>query len=618
MSSSAPHPPPTPPAAGFSSPGFAQAEAAAPPLPAGLKLAVDAVGDSASPEALERLGQALEALSGLRRQAALPLLHAALAAMHAERHMEGAELALKALAIDDQISAGWHILAICREKVNDFTSSLRCYDKALQLSPDDPEIANDLGRLAIRMGYKALAEQLFLAYLEKVPGSVAGANNLACAQRDLLRYDEAIETIRKAIFANPQAHLLWNTLATILAERGEVAQSIQFFDESLNLKPDFHLGRYNRGGAKLSLGDPEGALVDCDLALEGTVGVRERAMMKLARSTMLLSAGRIGEGWDAYEARLDPLYDDVTVYFIDRPAWTPESDLAGRRLLVMGEQGLGDEVLFANIVPDLIGAVGPHGELLLAVEPRLVPLFTRSFPQAQIGAHGTLKLDHHTVRAARFMDDAALQTIDLWTPMASPLRRFRRRLEDFPSRRGFLTPDPERVAHWRGVLGALGPALKVGVIWKSLVMDSARLRFYSPFTRWAPVLKTPGAIMVNLQYGDSREEIARARDELGVDIWTPPGIDLKNDLDDLTALCVALDLVIGPATATTNLAAAGGGDLWLISTPGAWPRLGTDRYPWYPQARVFTPPAHDEWEPVMSEIAAALGEAIAARGGAGT
>jgi tetratricopeptide (TPR) repeat protein len=576
-------------------------------MPAAPKLAMSAgMGDAASPAALTRLHKALEELAALRREAALPFLHEALAAMRADKHVDGAELALKALELDERCGVGWHILAICREKADDFTTSLRCYETALQLSPDEPEIANDLGRLAIRMGYHDLAEQLFLTYLDKVPGSIAGANNLACAQRDLLRYDEAQATISTAIHANPEAALLWNTLATIQAERGEVASSIQFFDEGLRLNPDFHTCRYNRGGAKLSLGDVDGALIDCEAALPGVVLESERAMLSLARSTMLLAKGDLERGWDAYEARFDPHYADVTHFMLDRPQWTPGADLNGKHLLVMGEQGLGDEVLFASLIPDLIEAVGEAGHVTMAVEQRLVPLFRRSFPTATVGEHGTLRVDHHTVRAPRFMDEAAVAKVDLWNPMASPLRQFRRAVIDFPLRQGFLTPDPARVAHWRATLAALGPQPKVGVIWKSLVKDSARHRFYSPFEQWAPVLKTPGSTFVNLQYGDASEDIAFAKAEYGIDVWTPPGIDLKNDLDDLTALCTALTLVIGPATATTNLAGAAGADLWLISTPGAWPKLGADHYPWYPQARVFNPPAFNDWGPVMTDIAAAL------------
>lgn len=574
--------------------------------PAAPALALNEMGDSASPAALARLQKALQELEALRRQAALPLLHEALAAMRQDRPAEGAELALKALEIDEACGVAWHILAICREKSDDFTTSLQCYETALRLTPDEPEIANDLGRLAMRMGFKELAEKFFLAYLQQAPGSVPGLNNLACAQRDLMRYDDALETIRGAIMAHPEEALLWNTLATILAERGDAAASLQFFDEALRLKPDFHTCRYNRGGSKLSLGDVEGALEDCEAAIPHVRLDHEKAMLALARSTMLLAAGRVAEGWDAYEARFDPHFADVTHFIVDRPQWTPQSDLAGKHLLVMGEQGLGDEILFANLVPDLIEAVGPDGRVTLAVEQRLVPLFRRSFPQATVGEHGTLTVAHHTLRAPRFMDEAAMQTVDLWTPAGSPLRRFRRAVIDFPLHAGFLTPDPERVAHWRRELAALGSGQKVGVIWKSLVMDSARQRFYSPFQQWTPVFETPGAIMVNLQYGDCAEELRLAREVLGVEIWSPPGIDLKTDLDDLAALCVALDVVVGPATATTNLAAAAGAEVWLLHVLGAWTRLGTDYMPWYPQMKVFVPPALNDWGPAMEAVAAAL------------
>ena len=155
------------------------------------------------------------------------------------------------------------------------------------------------------------------------------------------------------------------------------------------------------------------------------------------------------------------------------------------------------------------------------------------------------------------------------------------------------------------MLAAAGGGRTVGISWKSLVMDADRARFFAPFEAWAPVLATPGVRWVNLQYGESAVEVARAA-AWGAALWTPPGIDLKQDLDDLTALCLALDLVVGPANATTNLAGAAGAALWLITPPGAWPQLGSDRYPWYPQARVFSPPQLNRWPEAMGEIAAAL------------
>src|SRR5690606_26626237 len=114
--------------------------------------------------------------------------------------------------------------------------------------------------------------------------------------------------------------------------------------------------QYNRGCALLGLGEFDAALADCEAALALAADPSETAMMRLSRSTILHCMGRTAEAWDEYEARLDPHFAGVTHFMIDRPQWTPEMDLAGNSLLVMGEQGLGDEVLFANTLPDVIEA----------------------------------------------------------------------------------------------------------------------------------------------------------------------------------------------------------------------------------------------------------------------
>ena len=572
-------------------------------------LAAGVAGDASSPSALARLNAAVVQLKAISAQAHL---QRAIRALADEDPQTAAESALKVLQQDDHNGYGWYVLAIARDKAGDFKASLQCYEAAMQLLPQQAEIANDLGRLAYRMGMKPIAEKLFLRYLEHRPDSLEAANNLACVMRDQNRYAEAIEVLRGAIQGAPDNALLWNTLATVLSEQGEFGGAITFFLEALRCDPALFRARYNLGNARLALGDIDQALEDNTAALEQVAAADERAMMGLARSTILLVKGEIGPGWDAYEARLDPQYADVTNFMIDRPRWTPEADLKGRSLLLMGEQGLGDEVLFANVVPDVLEALGPDGKLYLAVEKRLVPLFQRSFPTAVVGAHATYRVDATTVRGAPFVKDQ--QAIDLWSPLGSLLRRFRRNVSDFPPRPAFLRADPARVAHWRKVLAAAGEGPKVGLLWKSLRLEGARLRYFSPFEQWAPVLSAPGVALVNLQYGDCAEEIAEAKARLGVDIWTPPGIDLKDDLDEVAALSCALDLVIGPANATSNIAAACGAPVWLLSTPAAWPRLGTDRYPWYPTVRTFLPPAFNQWDPALRDMADSLAEWAWAQG----
>ena len=438
--------------------------------PARARLSGGTTGESGSAVALTRLNAAIGELKAL---AVRPYLQRAIDFLRAEQPKEAADAALKALQQDERNGHAWYVLAIARDKSGDFRTSLKCYEAALKLLPDHVEVANDLGRLAYRMGMKPIAEQLFARFLERYPDSVDGANNLACAIRDQNRYSEAIAVLEPVIMRNQDNPLLWNTLGTVLSEQGDFASAITFFDEALRCDPAQFRSRYNRGNAKLPLGDIANALEDCEAALQAVQAKDEDAMMRLARSTLLLNLGRIGEGWDEYEARLEPLFADVTHFMIDRPKWSPESDLKGRKLLLVGEQGLGDEVLFGNVLPDVIKALGPKGRLYLAVERRLVPLFQRSFPKAVVGAHATYKVDGHTVRGTPFIRDQAV--IDLWAPLASPLRRFRRTLESFPDRPSFLIPDPARVAHWRRVLADAPPGPKIGLLWKSLKLQGARL-----------------------------------------------------------------------------------------------------------------------------------------------
>jgi tetratricopeptide (TPR) repeat protein len=575
------------------------------PQPVGFGRVDATMGDSASEAALSRLNQAIAELKAL---SVAPLLQDAVAAIRIGDSARASELAIQALQADERNGHGWHVLAIAREQCGDFKSSIAAYESALALLTDHADVANDLGRLAYRMGMTALAVQLFRAYLEKRPDCPEGANNLACALRDQHDYQGAIDLLTRVIQTNPAVAMLWNTLATVLIARGDTALATPFLDEALRLEPDFAKARYTRSSARLEFGDIDGALVDSDMAIKHALLESDRAMMRFARSQILLVGGRVTEGWEAYEARFDDQFANALHMVIDRPRWSPESELEGRSMLLVGEQGLGDEVMFANYLPNLLQALGPKGRLSVALEGRLIPLFQRSFPDVAFSEHASFKLDGHHLRTTPGVD---LDSIDLWAPLASPLRRFRASVAAFPDHGAYMTADPARIAYWRSVVAEL-PGRKVGILWKSLKLDGSRLREFSPFERWRNVLATPGISFVNLQYGDSDAEIEQAREAFGVNIWRPPGIDLKMDLDDLAALCVALDLVLGPANATSNIAGACGAPVWLISTPVAWPKLGTDRYPWYPATRVFSTEAFGHWDGVMEQIAAALGQLAAA------
>jgi tetratricopeptide (TPR) repeat protein len=581
---------------------------AAPILP---KLGLTGPEGGGSAAALARLNAAVGELKAL---SAAPMVQRAIAAMNSGDAEEGARWAIKALEKDETSGVAWYVLAFARERSGDFGSSLKCFEKALELLPDHAQVANDLGRLAMRMGMREQAEKLYLHFIQRNPDNPEGYNNLVSALREQGRYEESIEILKATLENFPTNAMLWNSLGTVMTELGDMPTALIFYDEALKLQPDFPKARYNRATTLLAMGEPEAALEACEAALAGKVAEDDQQMMMLARSTMLIELGRISEGWDQYEVRLNRQYDDSTVFLIDRPTWAPGADLAGKSMLVVAEQGLGDEVLFANVLEDIVRALGPDGRLALSVERRLVPLFERSFPDADVGEHLTVTFQARTVRLVPHVEQR-MDEIDLWAPMASLLRQYRRTVEAFPVRDRYLIADPERVEHWRSELAKAPGGKKVGLLWKSAIKAQGRDRYFSPFDAWAPVLQTPGVTFVNLQYGDCSQELEQARRDYDVDIWTPPGIDLKNDLDDLAALCCAMDLVLGFSNATFNIAGACGAPVWLLTTKGGWPRLGTRRYPWYPQARLFMLETYGEWDPLMAEVAGAL--AAFAQGGTG-
>ncbi len=491
--------------------------------------------------------------------------------------------------------------ALALEQAGDIPAALSAYERALAATPDDAELLADLGRLAGRMVQHQLAEAFYARLLLRQPDRLEAVDGLTRALRDQHRYADAIEIVRPAIQAHPQDGRLWNTLGTVLQQQGESRLALTFFEEAARLAPDLAVALFNRGGARMDLGELDKARADFDAALPLAGEPHERAMIAFSRATVRLTQGDLETGWPLYEARLAPELPGAAVFDTPGARWTPDTPLEGRRLLVVAEQGLGDEMMFAGLLPEVIEALGPDGVLSLAVEPRLTTLFQRSFPQARVSAHATRR---EGSTATRTVPDTG--EIELWTPLGSLLQRFRPTIDRFP-RRPYLVPDLVRTAHWKRVLEAdASGARYVGLTWRSGKLSGERRRQYPALDDWAAVLRTPGVHFVNLQYGTEPEELETLERLADAPILTLPGIDLKADLDDLAALTSALDLVIAIPNATAALSAACGVETWFVDAPAAWPRLGTDRLPWYANVRSFTAEAFGAFGPALMRVAEGL------------
>lgn len=264
-------------------------------------------------------------------------------------------------------------------------------------------------------------------------------------------------------------------------------------------------------------------------------------------------------------------------------------------LLILADQGLGDEIMFAWCVPDAMARVK---HCIVECEPRLERLFRRSFPGTTI------------VPSKRLLDGKWLQDLPepQWQIFGGDLcGLFRRSEGDFKPHAGYLKADPARVEYWRRRLAEdLGPGLKVGVSWRG-GSDKTRTRSRSiEPPDWEPILSTPGCRFVNLQYGNYLPELAEINSRFGPVVHDYP--EALADYDETAALVAALDLVTTVCTAIVHLGGALGRPVWVLVpfSPGWRYTVERDRMPWYPSTRLFRQPAIGDWAGPCRALSEAL------------
>jgi Tfp pilus assembly protein PilF len=555
---------------------------------------------------LEALEEELDAALGRRKSNGL--LRRAIKVWRRGEIARAGQLALEATEADPTNAQAYHVLALALEKMGHQHKALVTFERALQLDPNDPDLLLNLGLTAWNMKMREQAQNMFRQFIAANPGSPLGYNNLGMVQCELGDPATAIETLRNAIYQMPAEPILWNSLATVLAESSRADESIQFYQEAVRLDPQFSRPYHNLGYAYSHLGLLEEALAAYDGALERVTAPGERVEGLHSRSICLIGMGRLEEGWREYEIRRDTHFRAYVNQMLKAPYWQGEN-LDGKRILVIGEQGLGDEFMFANALPDLIRAVGANGKVQIAVDPRLVPLFQRSFPDAQVGSYDDRKLVHRDGdKELRFIPWATANgEPDYQVLMGSLLQYFRKRLQDFP-REAFLVPDAARVEQYRAQLAALGSGPFAGICWRSMMMTGKRGKYYSALDEWAPILKTPGITFINVQYGDCADELARAQEMHGMKIHSIEGLDLKQDIEGAAALSAALDLVISAPTAAAATAGSVGTETWFLTAGRTWPQLGTDEFPWYRATKVLSPEKFGDWASLMPKVAQRLAD----------
>jgi hypothetical protein len=408
----------------------------------------------------------------------------------------------------------------------------------------------------LAVGNLQRAVEGFRTYLALFPGDARAHNNLGVALQRLGRLEEALDAYETAIEINPAYADGWYNLGVIHHLRGNIAGAESAYQRASTVDPSH----------------PEAH--------------REHSMLRLAQ-------GDFSPGvWSAFRYRRDCEGFPRTVSRCPAPPWNGEP-LEGKTVLVHGEQGLGDEILFASCYPDLIARAATS---IIETEPRLESLFRRSFGNAMVFGR------NREAELARVYPSVSYQL-----PSGDLPGYFRCSRDAFPGRLSYLVPEPDAVARWQRTLHGLGVGLKVGISWRGGTARTGQQNRSVGLEYWSALFCLPGIQFVTLQYGDCIEDIAFARKEFGVRIHSFP--DAITNYDETAALVCALDLVITVTTSLAHLCGGLGKQVWILAN--AAPRWcymaegsGT---PWYPSAHVCRQSRLGEWSPVMAEVASALG-----------
>lgn len=463
------------------------------------------------------------------------------------------------------------------------------FRKLLEAHPDHFASLHLLGVIAQQKGDSRLAAQLIRQATILDPSNPYAFNNLGLAYQSLGHAEDAEECYHQALTLHPAFAEGLNNLGKLLIERGHFREAEHCFRRALEIRPDHVETLNNLGNILRELDSPAEAEKHLLRALELRPG---DPSIKLNLAFLALSRGEFREGFALYDNRLDcpqnsspglpPVYDQIKNKRLAVWQGTP---LNGKRLLIWSEQGIGDTLMFAGMFGE---AIHMGGHCLILCDERLTDLIRRSFPAAEVHP---LHTPLEKIKA------------DCQIAAGSLARHFRACLADFPVCFGYLTASASSVTRWQHWLAGLGEGLYVGIAWRSGMRSPLRDRHYSELTEWREILAIPGVKFINLQYGEAEEELQEAETRPGIRIHRPPGLDLKNDLDEVAALMQALDLVISAGTAVAAMAGALGKETWMYTLRSSWIKLGTSHLPWMPSVTIHEKGWDENWSGVFRKMA---------------
>ncbi|HTU24522.1 MAG TPA: tetratricopeptide repeat-containing glycosyltransferase family protein, partial [Pirellulales bacterium] len=454
------------------------------------------------------------------------------------------------------------------------------FERALTLRPDLVQVHKHLGNALSSQGKFAEAAARFRQAIAMQPGYATAHNNLGDVLRKLGETEEAIACFERALTLEPNFAEAHNNLGGMLDHLGRLEEALASYARALALRPNYPEVLQNLATARLKQGLLESAAEDYRRALalrpdfpEAELGVAVCALLK----------GDYERGWHAYEARLriGQVVPKTSV-----PRWRGEP-LAGRTLLLVAEQGLGDTIQGIRYA----GEFQAQGvRVALAIPDSLRPLLSsyRDFDEFFLPAQSK------TAIAA-----------DYSLPLLSAPGALGSNDATIPSKVPYLFANADLTAHWRRELARI-EGFRIGIAWQGSRDFFADVWRSIPLAQFAPLAALEDVRLVSLQIGFGTEQIR------AVDF---PLVDLADRLDetagtfmDTAAVMQNLDLVVTSDTAIAHLAGALGVPVFValqLVPDWRW-QLEREDSPWYPTMRLFRQTTLGDWPEVFRRMACAV------------
>ena len=408
------------------------------------------------------------------------------------------------------------------------------------------------------------------------------------------RIDGAIADLRHAIKLVPENPAALHNLAKALRLKGRLNEALDVMKRAKDQAQDqtleqasIHLGL---GTFLLELGRPEEAITVFDALLKRDPSNIDAAS---SRAIAMLASGNLSGGWFAYRKRLAQASANVRYDSFPQPVWNGES-IDSAHVLVWTEQGVGEEILVATLIPELARKARA---VTLLCSNRMVPVFRRSFPTVAVAE-----------RNEPLPDVALNPDIDFQMSLSDLGATLRPSIESFPVDKNetVLKADPLSTDALRAryTANANGQPI-IGLSWQSQTPDIGRLKSLDPMLAEELIAQT-NATFVCLQYAPSEDHLSLFS-KAGKERWIhDETVDPLKDMDRAAAQVAALDFVITVSNSTVHVSGALGIPTALLvpqATGRHWYWFRNQKYSaWYPSVRLYETHHEHSWQDAITEL----------------